>query len=107
MEKTMKSLAANPEVPAEIDLDELEKLALAATKGPWHVRSHPRLGSFIQAPRQNPGDPYDIELLSDDDTLYETRSQDMAFIVAAQPSVVLSLLQELRAARQGNLGPAA
>ena len=64
------------------ELDKLEKLYKEATQGVWFVRSHPRLKSFIQAPRVNPDDPYDIELLGEDDTLYPTRDQDMAFIVA-------------------------
>lgn len=64
------------------ELDKLEKLYKEATPGVWFVRSHPNFKPFIQAPRANPNDPYDIELLGDDDTIYPTRNEDMAFIVA-------------------------
>ncbi len=73
--------------------------AKAATKGPWTVRKHPedpdRYPSFVQAPRTNPSDPYDIEILGEDIALYETREQDVDFIAGAQPAVVLSLIDEV------------
>lgn len=84
-----------------VDLDQLEKLADAATPGTWAVRSMRGMTSFIQAPRIDPKHPYDIELLGEDETLYPTREADMQYIVAVQPKVLKQLIAEVRAARQG------
>jgi hypothetical protein len=84
-----------------LDLDQLEKLADAATPGTWEVRSMRGMPSFIQAPRIDPEHPYDIELLGEDDTLYPTREADLQYIVAVQPQVLKQLITEVRAARQG------
>ena len=84
------------------DLEQLEHLANAATTGQWKKRSHPVLPSFIEAPRCNPEDPYDIELLGEDTTLYPTREADIDYIVGLQPEVVRKLIRELRAAREAS-----
>lgn len=58
-----------------------------ATKGPWERRNPPMRGigkPFVQAPRAKPDDPYDIEVLGEDDTLYPTREQDIDFIASAR-----------------------
>ncbi|KWT98114.1 MULTISPECIES: hypothetical protein [unclassified Variovorax] len=85
---------------APLDLEALENLANAATKGPWKVRSSPGLLSFVSAPRENPRHGYDIEVLGEDETQYSTRDADVAYIAAAQPQVVLELIRQLRDARR-------
>lgn len=76
---------------------ELRRLAEAATPGVWVKRSHPMMPSFVQAQRLNPSDPYDIEIMGEDDTLYPTREADVDFIAAANPTTILALLDELAA----------
>lgn len=67
----------------------LLKLLEYATPGKWFVREHPgnQERFFVQAPRLQPTDPYDIEVLGDDDTLYPTRRHDADFIVEAHESL--------------------
>jgi DNA-binding phage protein len=48
-------------------LEELKKLCEDATPGPWEHRVLQNgVQSFVQAPRNNPGDPYDIEIMGED-----------------------------------------
>lgn len=84
---------------SQLDLDQLEAAANAATPGDWIVRSMRGHQSFVQAPRIDPEHPYDIELLGEDESLYPTRNADMTYIVAAQPSAVKELIAEVRALR--------
>lgn len=59
----------------------LRELDEKATKGPWKVRRS-SVGAFLQAPRAKPEHPYDIEVLGEDETLYETRDADMDALCA-------------------------
>ncbi len=67
-----------------IDLDELERLAKAATPGPWHST---RLGDVSP---EDEHDPLICEPMSD---------ADAAFIASANPSTILALITEVRALR--------
>lgn len=58
-----------------------------STKGEWIKREHPDLGCFVQAPRANPDDPYDIEVLGEDVTLYPTRTEDVEFVACAHQDI--------------------
>lgn len=86
-----------------LDLYKLENLHQSTTPGPWKVRSiQDPTGDrsflpFVQAPRISWGAPYDIEILSDDETLYPTRDADMAWIVAAHEAfpAMLDRIREL------------
>ena len=51
------------------------------TPTPWRIRSHPDLGSFIEADR--PGEAYGREVLMDDDGDYPEREDDIKLIVEA------------------------
>lgn len=72
-----------------IDFDTIGKLHAKATPGEW-MRRDPPAGlsmsavAFVQAPRINKNEPYDIEVLGEDDTLYPTRDGDVNFIVAVK-----------------------
>lgn len=74
-----------PSAPPESAADALARgieLARRATPGTWFIREAPRgNGFFIQAPRINPEDGYDIEILGEDDTQYPTRRADAESIV--------------------------
>ena len=72
--------------------DELKKLAESATPGKWTKRTHARMPSFVQAPRASKDDPYDIEILGEDECIYSTREADVSFIAAANPVAILELL---------------
>ena len=72
-----------------------DALAAGPTPGNWIARKGRGLPAFVQAPRLNKTDPYDIEILGDDDTLYPTRSADVEFIAAANPERVAALLAEV------------
>lgn len=78
-----------------VDIDRLKELALAATKGEWKVRTHPRLPSFVQAPKEQKDHGYDIEILGEDEAQYSTREQDVNYIAAANPLVLLELIGEV------------
>lgn len=71
------------------DLDELERLAKAATPGPWAVRKHTALI------HSDTGLSFDIVELGP--TGDET-SPNLAFIAACSPDVVLALVRAVRAA---------
>lgn len=68
---------------AEKDLGVCLEQVAAATPGKWIVRQQGNNASqfFVQAPRLSPTDPYDIEVLGEDDTLYPTRRADADAIV--------------------------
>lgn len=71
----------------KVDLDELERLAKAATVGPW--RQHHLSPQCINGPAGR--------CIAD---CYEALNKDnAAYIAAANPSTVLALLEELRLAR--------
>ena len=77
-----------------LDLDKLTELYDATTRGPWHVRRGPPGDAFVEAPRAKPSDPYDIEILGDDENLYPTRDEDVEWIAAmhtAFPELVVAL----------------
>lgn len=83
-----------------------------SSQGIWKVRE--MSGSdgaefFIQAPRHDPKDPYDIEVMGEDVTLYPTRRGDADFIVISHNLMpqILSLIEicdDLRYDTSGPLG---
>jgi len=83
-----------------LDLRAVEARLKGATPGPWVIRITPGLPGFVQAPRLSPSDPYDVEVLGEDDTLYPTRGADMEFVAHAPKDVaaLLAALREVRAA---------
>jgi hypothetical protein len=90
-----------------LDLDKLENLHQSTTPGPWKVRQPPDgaraclgMKGFIEAPRIKPEDAHKIEILGEDTTLYPTRDEDMAWIVAAHEAfpAMLAEIARLRAA---------
>ena len=52
---------------------------MSTTPRPWRKRSHPALGSFVEA--DLPGEAYDREIMSDED--YPEREDDVDLIVEA------------------------
>ena len=54
---------------------------MPTTPTPWRIRSHPDLGSFIEADR--PGEAYGREVLGDDDGDYPEREDDIKLVVEA------------------------
>lgn len=72
----------------DLDLDDLEAKARAATAGPW---------------RHDKGGVYGVRILADKGAVAEwddipLSEEDANFIAAANPAVVLELVQRLRAA---------
>ncbi|GEM_PF-6379906 len=59
-----------------------------ATPEPWEHRmaSFDEVG-FVSAPPASTEDPYNIEILGDDDTLYPTKAADCEFIAHARTDV--------------------
>lgn len=89
---------------SEDQLDELERLANAATPGPW--TNDVRVGSAAIYPAK-----YDIKCFGDDEhiicifqgkyyndkwNMADQQIADAAFIAAANPAVVLDLIQTIR-----------
>ncbi len=80
-----------------IDLDTLERIARAATPGPWiHVWNHGAV-NYIK----------NLRLIDDRSLVWldlagepSARSDDMSHIAAASPSTVLEMVAELRALRE-------
>jgi len=87
----------------DIDLDVLEAAALAATPGPW-IACGPSFGG--PKPRYLNEVCVDREEDEDDGysvcdapkTMEKESSEDMAYIAASNPAVVLELIRRLRAA---------
>ena len=82
-----------------IDIDNLEKLAQAASRGPWKVRG---MGEdfFVEAPG-SPDMPYRLDVCGDDYTGHgddEQRRHNFEWVAAADPSAILELIERLRAA---------
>lgn len=79
---------------------ELEKLAKAATPGPWRWEN-----GRLRAPDQTDSGIDEYVLCPDHDPRtdradIEASEDDLAFIAAANPAAILSLLSDLRAARE-------
>lgn len=73
---------------------------MSFSRGLWIVRHHPRNRDefFVQAPRNNPSDPYDIQVLGEDTGhLYpvEQRLAD-AHLVSAAPEMFFGLIRANR-----------
>ena len=86
-----------------IDLDELEKLARAATPGPWTAlpdKTYPdrdRCVGIVGPPERNAYDELEpVRLVETDSAFYPPRMKDAAFIAAANPQVVLELISNQR-----------
>ena len=81
---------------------ELKALAEKATPGPWETRTttHEPAG-FVQGP---PVDdmPYRAEILGDDYTGFgddEQKARDVAYVAAANPAAILTLIADLESAQ--------
>ena len=81
---------------------ELKALAEKATPGPWETRTttHEPAG-FVQGP---PVDdmPYRAEILGDDYTGFgddEQKARDVAYVAAANPAAILTLVADLESAQ--------
>lgn len=82
------------EAMSNIDLEELKRLAEAATPGPWESVARTNAFWDIEAPEQ-PG--YAEKMIAS-----VSRDEDnSAFIAAVNPQVVLALIRELEEARRG------
>lgn len=77
-----------------IDLADLEAKALAATRGEWSVEPHGSTRALYSG-RHDVG--HGLRLLNLDDGDWNIAA-NAAYIVAAQPSVVLELIERVRAA---------
>lgn len=84
---------------------------VARSRGPWRIREHPDPSRddhfFVQAPRNDPSHPYDIEVMADDTggSLYpvEQKRADAEFIVLAEnhfDALVAALGTALRVAEE-------
>jgi hypothetical protein len=70
---------------SDIDLDKLERLARAATPGPWRQREQRDDGSTLAS--------YEQGCFVESPNM---AGEDAAYIAAANPSVVLALIERLR-----------
>jgi hypothetical protein len=87
----------HPESPDSCDLDELERLAKAATPGPWtHGQPIPGHRRFIVANLY----PWMVYPADNAPSHGTSVGDDVAFIAATNPSTVLALTTELRSARE-------
>ena len=75
----------------ELNLDELERLAKAATPGPWEMRATEWSRYAVQKSQPDWGAVADTSI---------SHESDMAFISAANPAVVLELVRRLREAEE-------
>lgn len=83
------------------DIQALKALAEAATPGTWELRTHPELPHFVQAKPRASNMPYALEVLGDDYVGFgeaEQRNADAAYIAAANPSAILSLISRIEQA---------
>jgi hypothetical protein len=91
-------------MPEDVDLDELERLALAATPGPWRSWVEGRDGtggdSFVQAKGEGTPDLYP-RLAVGDHQHNANWVADQDYIAAANPAVVLNLIRQVRASKTG------
>ena len=89
----------------ELDLNELERLAEAATQGPW-IACGPSFGAALpkylnEVVVDIPDSEEDgIEICQPPTGLDKESSRDMEFIGAANPAVVLELVRRLREAEK-------
>jgi hypothetical protein len=80
-------------------LDHLERLARAASEGPWRVREL-GLDFFVETPGE-PDMPYRLDVCGDDYTGHgddEQRRANFDYIAATNPTVMLRLIERLREA---------
>jgi hypothetical protein len=82
-----------------VNLDRLQELCEAATSGPWHADACGWGGGVIWAgqPEERPGKPVYVQHPEQADPL---SAEDVDYISAASPDVVLRLLAVARAAQQ-------
>ena len=73
-----------------LDLDELQKLAEAATLGPW---THQPYGPQNQNGDYSGGEVFDGH---GEYLFHDVRDEDGEFLVAAQPQVILELIERVR-----------
>lgn len=89
--------------PDRIDLDALERLAQAATPGPWKVYGPwPTVSIYVDDPAAHQGNaaPQQIAIVDRRTPLRDVRDHpDAAFVAAVNPHAILTLIAELRAAR--------
>jgi len=80
----------------EIDLDALERAALAATPGPWHS---PGMGEVHSVEHHVIVDVcWPEHGVPVDDSVGNGTQEDADYIAAANPAVILELVRRLRAA---------
>ncbi|MDL4862075.1 hypothetical protein NPJ88_007005 [Halomonas elongata] len=85
-----------------IDIDDLEALARAASKGPWHVREQGPEDFFVEAPG-SPDMPYRLDVCGDDYVGHgddKQRRHNWEFIAAADPDAVHALIARLRESKR-------
>lgn len=85
-----------------VDLDAVERLALSASQGDWSYRKRGDLPGFVEVRDASSAMPYGLELLCDDYKGFgddEQRELDCQFVAALGPSVVLSMILELKELR--------
>lgn len=88
----------------EEQLDRLEKLALAATPGPWAVDAIGCGARFnIELPDGSEAIAMSQQLHNDRGN--QQRADNADYIAAVNPHVVLALIRELRSAIKDNLEP--
>lgn len=82
----------------DIDLDELERLAKAATPGPWHERTID--GSNWSIDDENDDQVCQMaqrgSFTHQIKTNHAERHANTAFVVAANPAVILELIRRVR-----------
>lgn len=79
-------------------IDELERLALAATPGPWAVDAL-QIGARFNIELPDGSEAIAMSQQLAGDRLGEKRGANAAFIAAANPQTVLALINQLRAAK--------
>ncbi len=75
-----------------LDLDELERLAKAATPGPWKRCSPPLRRTFVAAPDSRGSRPVHLQVTE------PCSEDDATYIAAANPATLLALIKRLREA---------
>lgn len=76
------------------DLDELERLAKAATPGPWEVYSEPDVGMPSTLMALRPSGDRVIKFFRD--PLEPLSREDLDFAAAANPATMLALIARIR-----------
>lgn len=84
----------------DVDLDALEAAAKAATPGPWTLWSNNRISTHQYVKTEDDWTLVAADSGYTDRSSFDQRTRDLGYIAAANPQVVLALIERLRKAEE-------